>query len=410
MPFRSLFSLFFVTLLMNLFFIQAMRAYVPGVYVAIFHVVFGENILQNMLVLLTLIFFFLPGLTPVICKKIKKRQLMFFSIYIIAIVRLLMAFNLPSIWQVICSGIIIAFYGFYMSTFFTLWIKEENKIQISHKITLFFVSFSSAILIDYCIRTIGFTQDISLLTSGLIADWQITQYFWLIFQIPLSISCIYIAYKHFPRFSERRGGEDLKEKNNFFKSYYLLIFIGIGIFLFFQFSLFFYPNAIAQYTLTSHFFNNILNIIAVMVVILVVIYIKVELLTNMKIFTVLNGVLLVSLFLFLFLGKIMTYFSSILISITLVIMYLDLYSLIILMTRINFKWVKVKSISNIITISYLFYIMFLILHIFTTDWAYTIEAFQNQGPLILFLAGILFSISSLCSMIINNKKEVKRNG
>jgi uncharacterized membrane protein YbhN (UPF0104 family) len=79
------------------------------------------------------------------------------------------------------------------------------------------------------------------------------------------------------------------------------------------------------------------------------------------------------------------------------------------MTKVSFKWAKVKSISNIMTISFLFYIIFLILHIFTTDWSFTIEALKGFGPLILFLAGILFSTSSLLSIIIQKKKEVKRN-
>ncbi|MFX1274911.1 MAG: hypothetical protein ACFFBP_13320 [Promethearchaeota archaeon] len=403
---KSFLSLSLVSVLMNLFFIQAMRAYIPGVYVALSHVVFGENIIQNLLILLTLAFFFLPGLTIVICKRIKKQSLMIASIYFIAILRLFLAFNLPSLWNAIFSGLIITFYGFYISTFLTLWIKEDNGIQTSHKLIIFFVSFSCAFLIDYFIRTIGFSEDISLLVSGLVIDWQISQYFWLIFQIPLSFLCIYITYQHFPRFSEIK--DDLKvEKGAVMKSYYSLIFIGIGMFLFLQFSLFLYPNVIAQYTSTNYFFNNIMNIIALMVVICVIIYVKVELISNIIIISILNGILILSMILFLFLGKLLTVIASIFISIALIVMYLDIYLLIILMTKINFKWVRVKSISNIITISFLFYVIFVIFHIFTTDWSFTVEAFHNQGPLILFLAGILFSCSSLTSIIITNKKEAK---
>jgi hypothetical protein len=405
---KSLFSLVFVSILMNLFFIQAMRAYVPGVYIAIFHVVFGENIVQNLLVLLTLVFFFVPGLTIVICKRVEKRRLMILSIFIIAIIRLIIAFNIPSLFLTICSGLIIAFYGFYISTFLTLWINGEDGVEASHKMIIFFVAFSCAFIIDYFIRTIGFTEDISLIVSGLILDWQITQYFWLIFQVPLSVSCIYIAFKQFPRFSEREK-IDKEEKTVVLKSYYVLIFIGIGIFFFLQFTLFLYPNIIAQYTLTSYFFNNILNIVALMVVVCVIIRVKVEIISDLKIMSILNAFLLLSLLLFLFLGKIMAYIASIFISVSLVIIYLDLYLLLISMTKINFKWAKVKSISNIMTISFLFYIIFLILHIFTTDWSFTIEAFQGLGPIIIFLAGILFATSSVISVIIQKKKEVKRN-
>ncbi|GAH72006.1 unnamed protein product, partial [marine sediment metagenome] len=70
-----------------------------------------------------------------------------------------------------------------------------------HKIIFITLTILIAFLIDYFIRTLGLSLDISLLTPGLILDWNLTQYFWLIFQIPLSGLCIYLSYKYFPRFS-----------------------------------------------------------------------------------------------------------------------------------------------------------------------------------------------------------------
>ncbi|MBN1800227.1 MAG: hypothetical protein JW891_01900 [Candidatus Lokiarchaeota archaeon] len=405
---RSLLSLSVVSVLMNLFFIQAMRAYIPGVYVAIFHVVFGENIVPNMLVLLTLLFFFVPGLTVVICKKIQKQKLMMASIYVVAIVRLLVAFNLPSLWHVICCGLIISFYGFYLSTFLSLWFKEEggHRVEPAHKFVVLLTTFTVAFLADYLIRTIGFSEDVSLVAPGLIADWQVTQYFWLIFQIPLSASCIYLAFKYFPRFNRPEIKEaETSETQTPLKSYYLLIFTGMGVFLFLQFSLFLYPNAIAQYTSTNYYLNNILSIIAVMIVACAVVFFKFGFLKNIVLQGVLNAFLILSLILFLFFGKITSVLASILFTFSLVVIYLDFYLLLVLTTRIRFKWVDVKSISNAITLAFLFYILFLVLHVFTTDWAYTIEALQGKGPLILLLGGILLSACSLGSIFIMNKEK-----
>ncbi|MHA2288084.1 MAG: hypothetical protein ACXABG_04785, partial [Promethearchaeota archaeon] len=58
---KPFYTLFFNLMVLSLFFIQALRAYVPGVYVAMFHVVFGHAIVENLLILLTLIFFTLPA-------------------------------------------------------------------------------------------------------------------------------------------------------------------------------------------------------------------------------------------------------------------------------------------------------------------------------------------------------------
>ncbi len=87
----------FITIYINLFFIQAMRAFIPAIYVSLTHVVFGEDVLINTIILLAFIFFFLPALTNTICKKIGLNRLMILSIYIIAIVRFLMVFHLHSI-------------------------------------------------------------------------------------------------------------------------------------------------------------------------------------------------------------------------------------------------------------------------------------------------------------------------
>jgi len=400
---KNIIGLAFVTICINLFFIQALRAFIPGVYVSITHVVFGEDILVNGMTLLALIFFFIPGLTNTICKKVGLNILMKFSIFAIVIFRLLLAFQLPSKLETVCVGLIIAFYGFYISTFSTLWLKENDEIKSNHKITFITLTILSAFLIDYFIRALGLSLDISLLTPGLILDWNLTQYFWLIFQIPLSGLCIYLTYKHFPRFSSKIKPEKPVESE--YKTLNSLIFVGVGIFFFLQFSLFLYPNVIAQYTATSYYFNNILNIICLMVATCVILFVKIEFLSDLRFSIISNAFMILSLILFFFFPKDLTHIASIFISISLIIMYLNFYLLFFRITTINFKWEKVKTISNALTIGFAFMIIFDVLHIFTSDWAGTIEAFKGLGPIVMLTAGILFTISSLGAIMLKSKKE-----
>jgi hypothetical protein len=400
---KKIIGLAFVTICINLFFIEALRAFIPSVYVSVSHVVFGEDVLVNGMVLLALLFFFIPGLTNTICKKVGLNKLMKFSIFAIVIFRLLLAFQLPSKLETICVGLIIAFYGFYISTFSTLWLRENDEIQSNHKITFITLTILSAFLIDYFIRALGLSLDISLLTPGLILDWNLTQYFWLIFQIPLSGLCIYLTYKHFPRFSSEIKPEKPVEPE--YKTLNSLIFVGVGMFFFLQFSLFLYPNVIAQYTATSYYFNNILNIICLMVATCVILFAKIEFLSDLRFSIISNVFMILSLILFFFFPKDLTYVASIFISISLIIMYLNFYLLFFRMTTINFKWEKVKTISNALTIGFAFMVIFNVLHIFTSDWAGTIEAFKGLGPIVMLTAGILFAISSLGAIMLKSKKE-----
>ena len=403
---KPFYTLFFNLVILSLFFIQALRVFLPGVYVALSHVVFNENIAGNLPILLTLVFFVLPALTNTICKKVGIKRVLMASIYVIAICRLLIALHLPNIWQTIFSGITVSVYGMFMSTFLTIWIKDE-KIEINSSNKIIFVIFSimCAFLLDYLIRTIGFSQDISLLPPGLSAEfWYVTQYIWLFIQIPLTIICIYFTRLYFPRFTI---SSDLDEKNDQDKksTRYSLIFAGVGAFWFLLFNIFLYPNIISHYTATSYYVNNILSIVALIAFILIISRIKRQTLSNIKIVAILNGVMIVSLCLFLFLGRILTYIAAILVSVSMIIMYLNFYLLFVQMSTINFKWEKVKTISNAFAIGLVFYILFTVLHIFTINWAFIISAFKGLGPIIILLASILLVASTIISIHLNPRRE-----
>lgn len=401
---KPFYTLFFNLVVLSLFFIQALRAYVPGVYVAMFHVVFGHNIGENLLILLTLIFFTLPALTNTLCKKFGIRRISIFSIYIIAICRLLIAFHLPNIWQTILSGIIIATYGIFMSTLLTIWFDNDSNGNKTHKKIIFAVfSILCAYLLDYLIRTIGFTQDISLMPPGLSAEyWYITQYLWLFIQIPLTVVCIYFTRVNFPQFANNASS---LEGNDKISTVYSLLFVGIGMFWFLLFNVFLYPNIIAHYTDSSYHISNILSIIAVIVTILVILGVKKKIFLNLKVLVILNCFMIVSMCLFLFMGRILTYFAVVLVSVSLIIMFLNFFLLFTRMSTIIFKWEKVKTISNAFAIGLVFYILFTVLHMFTTDWAYIISAFKGYGPIIILIAIVILSVSAIIS---NRLDQTKR--
>jgi len=400
---RSFYTMMFNLIVLSLFFIQAVRAYVPGVYVAMFHVVFGHNIVENLFILLTMGFFAIPALTNTICKRVGIRRVLISAIYIIAISRLLIAFHLPNIWQTILSGVIVAVYGMFLSTFITLWVNNvSGETKIDNKVKFLAFSLLMAFLLDYLIRTIGFSQDISLLPPGLTADiWYITQYLWLIVQIPLTFGCIYFTRLYFPRFDSSTDLEDYDEiKRN--STVYSLIFIGMGAFWFLLFNIFLYPNIIAHYTATNYYINNIISIVALLAAILIIIRIDTASFVNLTTSIIQNVIILVWLVMFLFLGSLLMYVAVIMIAFTVIIFYLNFFVLLSHMATISFKWEKVKTISNAFAIGMVFYIIFTVFHIFATDWAYVVSAFKGFGPIIVLLAAIVLSFSTFISIRIHS--------
>ncbi len=117
--------------------------------------------------------------------------------------------------------------------------------------------------------------------------------------------------------------------------------------------------------------------------------------------------MILSLCLFILIGKVLIYTASILITISLIIMYLNVYLLFSRLSKISFKWEKVKTISNGITIGFAFMVLFSFLHAFTTEWAAILAMFKGLGPLIMIVAGVIFSISTVCAVLIKIKEEVE---
>ena len=116
--------------------------------------------------------------------------------------------------------------------------------------------------------------------------------------------------------------------------------------------------------------------------------------------------MILSLCLFFIIGKVLMYVASILISISIIIMYLNVYLLFRRLSKISFKWEKIKTLSNGITIGFAFFLLFTFLHAFTTEWAAILAMFKGLGSPIMILAGVIFSISTVCAVLIKTKEEV----
>ncbi len=94
-----------VPLLATLFFIEAFRTYVPGLYISMFHVVFQDpGWTGSLMILLTLILFFVPLFTNLLCKKFGQMKISLVSLLIIALARLGIAFHLSSIMETILKA------------------------------------------------------------------------------------------------------------------------------------------------------------------------------------------------------------------------------------------------------------------------------------------------------------------
>lgn len=384
-----------------LFFIQAIRNFIPPIYVAITHVVFGEDVITNLLMILNMFLILLPVLTLTIVKRTDKEILLKISAILISILRILISLQLSAAAMALFSGLLIAFYGIYLSTFLAIWVNGTDEVESSNKVIVFFLSVVGAFLIDYMIRTIGFTQDISLTTPALIAEyWYITQYLWLIIQIPLSLAVIFMTIKFFPSLSVE---EYKSEKKDHHSSLISLIFSGIGMFLFLQFTIFLYPNAIAQHTGTDYSINTILNILAVSSLIPLFYLVDKKFWSNYVIIGILNAILILSYILFFAEANLPFYLTSILMSTSLIIMYIDFFLLIVGLVNTKTKWEPIKTYSNAITIGLLFYLIFTVLHILTTEWATTVAALKGMGPIVIIIAGIVLALTTLTSIMVTKK-------
>jgi len=212
-------------------------------------------------------------------------------------------------------------------------------------------------------------------------------------------------------------GIDIQEKETSVadkKNFWVIIALGLGMFLFLSFNMFLYPGAIVEFstvnfaTRISYDVINPIFICAITFSLLYIIFFEEKYLFKKELILIYNAIFLVALGLFLFVAGIMPfscYIIAILMTASLTFMFINLHVLITNIALKNTKYTKVKSISNMIATGFLFYILFVFLYDFTTDHAFTIAAFRGLGPIMTLICGIAFSLISILAVIQINKNN-----
>lgn len=396
-----------IPLILTLFFIEAFRTYVPGIYIAMFHVVFHDEGWQGSLILLlTLLFFFIPLFTNYLCNKFGQKKMYLVSIFIIAIVRLIIAFHLPSVVETSLAGILIAFFGIFISIFLKRLVQNDLNLELKTKISIFSIAFIGAFLLDSVIRTIGFSLDISLVTSHLNPElWPSLQYLWLIVQVPVSLLVIWFSVRTSAIIVPQEPTKATEELRN---EPLILNACGLGMFFFLIFNVFLYPNAIAQYADTLSAIISPILTASIILVLIYLLFAKSSIIYNIKINLCFNLILLLALAAFLFLGKASPYPIGILTALTVAIMFLNTHLLIVNMSTTRKAGIQISQFSKIISYGFLLFVLMTVLHDFTTDHAFTIAAFQGLGPTILFIGGCIFALMTLLAHVQLNQFEKGR--
>ncbi|MHA1269088.1 MAG: hypothetical protein ACTSPY_04815 [Candidatus Helarchaeota archaeon] len=408
---KDLSVLFIVPVILTLFFIEALRAYVPGIYEQLFHVVFQDSGWElSLMSLLTMILFAIPLFSRMLSKKMGVKKTIFISTIIIVVSRLLMAFRISAIIEVVLSGIIVGFYGMYVGTFLGFLLTHETKLNNISKVGLYIITFIVGVLIDLLIRTIGFTTDISLITWPIdILTWYNYQYLWLIIQFPLSIIVILLHWKFWNKCTadykpiEIDADKEKKGKNLIA----LISGMTLGIFLFLQFNIMLYPNAISQFTSTDYLIINVIVISVITLTCIILLTINEKIITNLGVMLFLNSFLMVGFAIFLYFGHTLGMVSAVLMAISISVMYFDIYAIIKFSGTCGKKGNKVRMLSNVFAIAFGIFLLFSFLYDFTTDWSFIIKSFRYWGPPILIISAVIL-ICCVVIAIIYNKKEMEK--
>jgi len=406
-------------LILTLFFIQALRVYVPGVYISIFHVVFQDpGWMSSLFILVTIVFFFIPCITNFLCKKFSPKKIALISIIAIVILRVLMAIPLPSLpfdlvapgfpatFETVLASLIIMFYGFFLGAFLGNGVQTNSSLTGKTQLNFFSIAMIGAFLTDMILRTFGVTLDPTLLTWPLIPSlWFIFQYLGIVIQIPLALVVLFIAWKYLDLSFENQEIPPDDKSTGRSKNLMIVLSLSLAFFLYLETNLLLYPNTIAQYTGTNYAMINPIVIIATAVSLILLLFVSDKIILNKIFIIVINAILLVALVLMLFVGSLLSYGGAIFIAISQVFFFIDFYLVIRFLGTYQFRWNKIKAISNAYALNIGIMILFDFLYDFTTDHAFTISAFRYLGPHLLTIGGIFMVALSILIIYLNKEEK-----
>ena len=403
--------LFIIPTVITLFFIEALRAYIPGIYIQMFHVVFqDEGWIASLFSLLTMGLFTIPLFTKMLSKSIKPKRVIYLSIIIISICRLLMAIRISAIMETILSGLVVGFYGMFVGAFIGFISTHNSDSSKLGKIGLYTVSFITAILIDFIIRMIGFTIDPTLITWPVdAAVWFNYQYNWVIIQVIISTVIIVVSLMYWKKCTANYIKIEVdEEKERKGKNLFALIAgLGLGVFLFLSFNILLYGNAVAEFTNTDYFTINILLVGIITLTTFILLGLKENMITDLKLVIPINILFPVGFFFLAYAGN-LGYISGIMISLAYIPLILDLYVFLKFAGIRGRKGNKIRMYSNIFAIAFGIFLFFSFFYDFTTDWSFTIKAMRNLGPPILIIASIIFILTAIIATYLIKSRRVEQ--
>ena len=118
-----------------------------------------------------------------------------------------------------------------------------------------------------------------------------------------------------------------------------------------------------------------------------------------------NIIMILALAAFLFLNATWSYAIATLVSLSIAIIFLNSQLLITNASISGKKGNQLKSLSKLFSYGFLFFVIMTILHVFSTDYAFTISAFEGLGPLILFIGSCILTLTTILANFQLNKFE-----
>lgn len=360
------------SLLISLFFLQALRLYFVQVYLVVWAALFSDPIdVSGLLVaVLMLLSFLAPLLLPLLGRLTSMGRIALVSAIGVAVVRVFLSAGLSFEAETVASSLVVAFYCLFLPSYFQHYQSQDSQRGGKGYLV---AGFILALAYDMAIRALGTTVDLSLRPE------------WLLVQVVLSgiaIVAAFVSYDDsiFPR-------ENNQDKQSPWWAG-VLILSGFGGLLFLEYNLFAHANTIARWV---HVDYDLLAILMPLATVIGLLIPRVKRLQTAAAAIVQNLLILLAVGAFLWVDG---WLSAALLLIAQIAIILDLRLLFAFVASRSFTRSKSTIVAIALTLSlFLAFILVLILT-FSFAYAYTVDVFRGTEPVSFFVAAIVLGITA----------------
>lgn len=371
-------------LFMTLFFLQGMRAYVSGLYVTVWNVVWipGSPILP----LLTIFVFVFPILALAFAKKVASKRLAVVSAICLSICAFMLGFGLSYELKILLSSLVGAFYSiffpFYLVHKFDEGSAERSKIDL----VLFTCGFALALSFDLLVRTLGVTYDVGVNPTLLPLQ--------LVFAVTGVTLGVLMHRESLPRenvgveasLASRIGGT--------------LIPSGIGALFFLEFAIFASPNSVLRWTLSNYTIEDLAIFIPMLILVTSLAALALAIPDFRSVIERWQTVLLGNLVIFagvVCLISVGTWLSAVILLAAQFFTIFSLYAMLRYILLHRFKWTKKSILASSFFLGLLILLLWDFMYAFSFAYAFlgfigTI--FEGQLPIILLSATVILWVAS----------------